>query len=156
MTLVESHDGIAGGHYIGKKISQKILCARIWCSTPHKYVKEYYHRCNIFQRIGRPSQRDANPLHPKVTLQVFEKWEVYFLRPINPPVMRTGARYIITTIDYLIRWKEVELVTDCSAKITMLFLFEKIITRFGCPKVIMRNQGNTFMNNTIATLTKYF
>jgi hypothetical protein len=30
MILAEAHDGIAGGHYVGKAIAQNILCAWLW------------------------------------------------------------------------------------------------------------------------------
>jgi hypothetical protein len=28
--LAEAHEGIAGGHYAGKDIGQKLLCTRLW------------------------------------------------------------------------------------------------------------------------------
>jgi hypothetical protein len=42
MILVESHDGIVGGHYVGKDIVHKILHRRIWWPTLHKDAKEYF------------------------------------------------------------------------------------------------------------------
>ena len=52
------------------------------------------------------------PLKPQVTLQAFDKWDIDFVGPINPPRKRTGARYIITAIDYLTRWAKATLAKD--------------------------------------------
>jgi len=41
MILIEAHDAIAGGHYIGKDTTKKILHAGMWWSTLYKDVKEY-------------------------------------------------------------------------------------------------------------------
>jgi hypothetical protein len=38
----------------------------------------------------------------------------------------------------------------------MHFLFEQLITRFGCPRFLMRDQGTHFINITINTMTEEF
>jgi hypothetical protein len=71
--LVEDHEGIVGGHYVGKYTIQNILRTELWWPTVHKYAKEYFHKCDVCQRVGKPNRRDEIPLRPQVTLQVFEK-----------------------------------------------------------------------------------
>jgi transposase InsO family protein len=76
--------------------------------------------------------------------------------PINPPAKRTRARYITTVVEYLTRWAEVTPVKYCSAETATHFLFEQVITRFGCPRVLMSDQGTHFINNIISAMTEEF
>jgi hypothetical protein len=97
------------------------------------------------------------PLRPQVTLKVFDKLVVDFVaRPINPPSRRSGARYIITTMKYLTTQDGETIVKDCTAETATYFLFEKVVTRFGCPRILMSDQGTHFINSTIQAITKEF
>ena len=151
MILDEAHDGVTGGHYIGKLTTQKILRVRLWWPSLHKDAKDYCIYCDVFQRIGKQSWRDEIPLAPQVTLQAFNKWDVDLGVPINPPTKRLGAQYIITAVDYLTRRVEAELVKHC---ITMKFLFQNVVTRFGCPWILLSDQGNHIVNKMIEALTQ--
>jgi hypothetical protein len=91
-----------------------------------------------------------------MTLQAFEKWAIDFVGPINQPGKRTRAWYIIIAIEYLTRWAEAREVKDCSETTAMHFIFYDIITRFGCPKTLMSDQGTHFINKTVESLTKEF
>jgi hypothetical protein len=81
---------------------------------------------------------------------------VDFFGPINPPTKRSITKYIITVTDYLTRRVKVEPFRDCSVEKTTLFLFENVVTRFGCRRVLMSDQGTHFLNMTIATLVEEF
>ena len=145
-----------GGHYIGKYIAQKVLTVGLWWPTVRKDAKEFCRSCDVCQRTGKPSRRDEMPLKPQVIVQAFNKWAIDFVGPINPPGKRTGARYIITAVDYLTRWVEAAPVKDYSAVTTVQFIFKNIITRFGCSCILMNDQGTHFLNQTIQLLTEEF
>lgn len=67
-----------------------------------------------------------------------------------------GTCYIITMTDYLTQWAEAQSVKDCTAATAVKFLFENVLTRFGCPKIIMSDHGMHFLNETISALTEEF
>ena len=96
------------------------------------------------------------PRVPQVTLQAFGKWAIYFVGPINPPAKKSGARYIITATDYLTRWAEAQPVKNCSTATAAKFTFDNILSRFGCPRILMSDQGSHFLNKTIEVLTEEF
>jgi hypothetical protein len=153
LILAEAHECIIGGHYAGKETTQKILRARFWWPTLHKDAKEYYNAYDVCQRVGKPSRRDEIHLVLQLTLQAFETWAIDFVGPINPPRKCIEERYIITMTIYLTRWVEAIEVKDCSATTIARFIFDDIITRFGCPKILMSDQGTHFINKTIESLT---
>eukprot|EP00253_Pinus_taeda_P027286 PITA_27286 len=105
---------------------------------------------------GRPSRRNELPLNLQVSLQPFEKWAIVFVGPIQPAGKKTGVQYIITATKYLTRWVKAQLAKDCIGATTTKFLFEYVLTRFGCPKVLMSDHGTHFLNETISALAEEF
>jgi transposase InsO family protein len=154
--LWECHSGVAGGHVGGKATAHKVLQARLWWATLFKDAKAYARSYDVCQRVGKPSQRDEVPLQPVRALQAFEKWAVDFIGSINPTTKHSKDRYIITTTDYLTRWDEAVVVQDCSTDTAARFIFENIITQFGCPRSITSDQGAHFISSTIEKLTTEF
>ena len=47
--LIEAHEGIAGGHYAGKEMTQKILLAGLWWPTVHSDSQDYCRACDTCQ-----------------------------------------------------------------------------------------------------------
>ena len=45
---------------------------------------------------------------------------------------------------------------DCTSVTTTKFLFEHVLTRFGCPKILMSEFGTHILNETISVLTEEF
>ena len=88
-------------------------------------------------------------LHP------FEKWAINFVGPIKPQG-KTSTRYIITATEYLTCWVEAQPINDCTTTMAAKFLFEHVLTRFGCPKIVMSDHSTHFLNETITVLTEEF
>jgi len=45
---------------------------------------------------------------------------------------------------------------DCTSTIMVKFLFEYVLTRFGCPNILMSDHGTHFMNEMISALMEEF
>jgi hypothetical protein len=54
---------------------------------------------------------------------------------------------------YLTIWEEATPFKDCREETIAHFLFEKVITGFGCPIILMSDKGTHFINNTIRVMT---
>jgi hypothetical protein len=52
-----------------------------------------------------------------------------------------GNKYILVAIDYATKWVEVKALRTNIVIVTAIFLYEYILTRFGCPLTIVINQG---------------
>ena len=92
------------------------------------------------------------PLVLQVTLQPFDKWDLDFVGPINPLGKCTGTHYIITVTYNLTRLVEAAPVGDCTTSTVAWFIFENIVTRFGCPRILMSDQGSHFFNRMVKVL----
>lgn len=95
-------------------------------------------------------------LVPQVTLQAFDKWEIDFVGLVSSQGKRTSARYIITATDYLTRWVEAKQLKDFHTETPAKFIFKYILSRFGCLKILISDQGTHFLNKTIEALTDKF
>ena len=92
-------------------------------------------------------------LVPLVNLQKIDKWDIDFFGPITPPGKIIGAHYIIVVTYYLTRCVETTLIRDCTTGIAAIFLFDDVVTQFGCPNILISDQGTHFLNQLIDKLT---
>ena len=81
------------------------------------------------------------PISPSLT---FETWAIDFIGPFPKQGKRIGSRYFITAVEYVIKWVEVEPVHSCTKEVATKFIYENIITRFGCPLTLISDQGTHF------------
>jgi len=154
--LFQAHDGIAGGHFASELTARKVLQAGLWWPTLFKDAHQYVLRCDVCQRATRPTNQDYMPLHPVLPQLPFEKWGLDYVGPIKPTARGSQARYIIVAIDYMTKWVEAGVVRKVDARSTTRFIYEQVITRFGCPLEMVTDRGTHFINEVITELLKTF
>ena len=63
------------------------------------------------------------------------KWGIDFMGPFRNTAKHN---YIVAPTDYVTKWVEAKALTDNIAKKIEEFLYEHIITRFGCPLELVK------------------
>ena len=61
---------------------------------------DYCQKCDLCQRMGQPTEKDRMSFQPVLPLEPFHKWDLDFVGPFKPTVVRTCNRYIIVATDY--------------------------------------------------------
>ena len=64
--------------------------------------------------------------------------------------------YIVVATENLTKWTEVKAVKTDTAAHVATFMYENIISRFGCPKILVSNRGTHCFNDLIAEMTHRF
>ncbi len=70
--------------------------------------------------------------------------------PIKPSRRYTRNKYILVAIDYVAKWVEARALRTNIATVTTKFLYECILPKFGCPLIIVIDQGVHFINDVIS------
>ena len=79
-----------------------------------------------------------------------------FVGPISPAATNSQARYIIVATDYFTKWAEARATRKDDARSTAKFLYEQVISRFGCPLELLSDRGTHLLNEVNAQLTTAF
>jgi hypothetical protein len=77
-------------------------------------------------------------------------------KPSGPPFHLTRNHYILVAIDYTTKWAKAKAFTNNTTTISTWFIYEHVITKFGCPLELINNQGGQFIIETIEMLTMKF
>ena len=76
-------------------------------------------------------------LNPIKVEKPFNRIGIDFVGPL--PKTQKGNRYIIVAMDYLMKWPEAKAMKNATAENTVYFIYQEIICRHGCPKIVLTN-----------------
>jgi hypothetical protein len=118
-------------------------------------VHEFYRTYDLCEQTSNLLAQNMAKLTITLLKEPFQKWGLDFIGPIKSTNHYYGNRYILVAIDYATKWVEARTL-HTNTHVTMKFLYDHIITQFGCPFTIVTNQGTHFIKNVICYLTNQF
>jgi hypothetical protein len=68
----------------------------------------------------------------------------------------TINKYFLVVMEYTTKWVEAKALQTNTVAIIASFLYELILAHFGCPFMLVSDQGTHFINDTIEHLTTHF
>lgn len=94
-------------------------------------------------------------LYMSLPLISFYKLGIDYISKVHPHNSREMA-YVVVATEYLTEWAEVKEVRTDTTKNIVVFLYENIITRFGCLKILVNDRGTHFLNDMIRKVIDRF
>lgn len=76
LSLEGCHVYACDGHFAGDVTERKALTYGYWWPKMFYDARQYVHKFDPCQRVGRPSPTSAMPLVPICVLSSFEKWGI--------------------------------------------------------------------------------
>jgi len=150
------HESSCGGHFAGFVTAKKALHSGHWWPSLFKDATKFVKKCDPCQRVGKPTASSTMSLIPILAQTPFEKWGIDFVGSIKTPSIHGRKRYILVAIEYMTKWAEAQATRTDDAQMVAKFLYENIITRFGCPRELVSDRGTHFINSTIENLTNKY
>ena len=149
--MKQVHGGMVGGH-LGRDKTLAQISRRAywptWKTDVLRYLKSCA-QCAQYHRGGAPRQAALTPL---VTGSPWERLSIDITGP--HPRSRNGYQYMLTAVDHFTKWAEAIPLRDRTALSVAKALVSNVISRFGCPKQILSDQGPEFDGYLMTELCK--
>src|SRR2546429_3396256 len=145
------HNHKTGGHF-GVEATYNKIAERYYWKGMYNDTKEYVKYCDKCQRRGQKGGKSY--LNPIRVGKPFERIGIDFVGPLER--IRKGNKYILVVTDYLTKWPEAKPMKDATAENVVKFIYEGIICRHGCSKIIMSDRGTHFRNKLVDVLCRKF
>src|SRR5438034_2526405 len=145
------HNHPMGGHF-GKDATYNKISTRFWWKGMYKDIEDYIKRCDSCQSRG--NKGGSGYLNPIKVGEPFERIGIDFVGPLERT--KKGNKYILVITDYLTKWPEAKAMKEATAKNVIEFIYQEVICRHGCPRVILSDRGTHFRNELVDGLCEKF
>lgn len=137
--LKKNHDSELAGHMgIAKTISRVAL--NYYWPGMFRDVAKHVRNCTSCQKFKVSQQKTAGKMHPHLMADApFQEVSTDVVGPL--PRSKKGNSYIVVMQDRFTKWVECRPLRKATAKTIYSALYEQIILRYGCPKVVISDNG---------------
>lgn len=145
--LEESHDSEQAAHLGVDKTHKRVLNNYFW---PGLFldVVNYVRNCVICQRVKIEQRKPMGLLGQRI---VEKPWDVVAIDIVGPlPRSKSGFVHLLVMQDLFTKWIELEPLRAANGPKIALSLENCLITRWGCPRVIVSDNGTEFVNREIS------
>lgn len=150
--IKQTHDSVLGGHYgIGKTVAA-IRKTYFWPNMDRD-ISDYIKACDFCSRFKPRRQPKIGLLQPlEPVSEPFDTLAVDVAGPFdgNP----NSKRYLVVFIDYYTSWIEAFAVRDTKSTTIANLLIDHVISRHGCPRVLISDQGSNFISEVAQDVYK--
>src|SRR6266540_4537846 len=115
-------------------------------------IRGYVQTCDACQQRENPKAN--NILHPIEPKAPFQRIGIDIVGSLT--ITKKGNRYIVTAMDYFIKWLIAKVIKEATAKTISKFIYKKIICEHECSQVLQSDQETHFINRVIQDLSEKF
>lgn len=149
--LKENHDVPTAGHLgISKSISR--IAQRYYWPGMFRDIAKYVRSCLQCQRYKISQQQTPGKMQPSLNRQPWETVSIDLVGPL--PRSSKQNSFLVVMQDRFTKWVQCRPIRNATAKSISQALYEDVITRFGCPKTVISDNGSQFTSGTFTDMLK--
>ena len=152
--LKSYHDCLAGGGHQGFERTYAALRNKYYWPSMYDNIRQYVKTCEVCQQSKRAFNAKPPPLQPQPVDDVFGKWQMDILSGV--PTTKDKYKHILVLVDSYSKWVELFPLRTQEASEVASVLFMEIISRYGAPRSILSDRGQSFMAKLVKALSELF